>query len=101
MAIVSDTNQTERIWEIINGKENLKGVLLECSFPNHMQWLAEKAMHLTPALFAGELEKLKQSVPVVAIHIKTAFDAQIKEELETLNLPSVEVGEPGKTYEFL
>jgi hypothetical protein len=100
IAIVSDTNPTNRIWEVINEQRNLKAVLLEASFPNHMEWLAERAMHLTPELFAGELQKLKQPAQVIAIHIKTAFDEQIKQELADLNLPNVEIGVPGKTYEF-
>lgn len=100
IAIVSDTNPTNRIWEVINQHQNLKAVLLEASFPNHMKWLAERAMHLTPELFAGELKKLKQPAQVIAIHIKTAFDEQIKRELAELNLPNLEIGEPGKTYEF-
>ncbi len=100
IAIVSDTNPTTRIWEVINEQQNLQAVFLESSFPNHMAWLAEKAMHLTPEMFAGELQKLKQPARVIAIHIKTAFDEQIKKELIGLNLPNVEIGEPGKTYEF-
>lgn len=100
IAIVSDTNPTTRIWEIINQQKNLKAVLLEASFPNHMDWLAERAMHLTPNMFAGELQKLTIPARVIAIHIKTAFDEQIKQELTELNLPNVEIGEPGKTYEF-
>lgn len=100
IAIVSDTNPTNRIWEVINQQKNLKAVLLEASFPNHMEWLAERAMHLTPELFAGELKKLKQPARIIAIHVKTAFDEQIKKELADLNLPNVEIGEPGKTYEF-
>ena len=100
IAIVSDTNPTNRIWEVINEQQNLKAVFLESSFPNHMAWLAERAMHLTPEMFASELKKLKQPARVIAIHIKTAFDEQIKKELTALNLPNIEIGEPGRTYEF-
>jgi len=100
IAIVSDTSPTQRIWEVINEQQRLKAVLLEASFPNNMEWLAEKAMHLTPALFAGELKKLKHDVPIIAIHIKTAFDPVIQQELIDLNLPNVQIGEPGRTYEF-
>jgi cAMP phosphodiesterase len=100
IAIVSDTDPTTRIWDVVNQQKNLKAVLLESSFPNHMEWLAERAMHLTPELFAKELTKLHLPARVIAIHIKAAFDTQIKKELAELNLPHVEIGEPGKTYEF-
>lgn len=100
IAIVSDTSPTQRIWEVINETPNLKAVFLEASFPNGMDWLAERAMHLTPALFAAEQAKLTRNVPVIAIHIKTAYDQQVKAELLALNLPHVEIAEPGRTYEY-
>lgn len=100
VAIVSDTSPTERVWEIINATPNLRAVFLEASFPNDMEWLAERAMHLTPSLFAAEVEKLTHDVPVVAVHIKTAYDEQVRSELQNLNLPRVQIAEPGRTYEF-
>lgn len=100
VAIVSDTNPTERVWEIINANDRIRGVLLEASFPNSYEWLAEKAMHLTPNLFRTELGKLKHDVPVIAIHIKIAFEPTVRAELEALGLSNLQVGEPGKTYEF-
>lgn len=100
VAIVSDTSPTQRVWEVINEQPRLKAVFLECSFPNHMAWLADKAKHLCPRLFSEELKKLNHRVPVIAIHIKTAFEAAIMSELEALNLPNLEIGIPGKTYEW-
>lgn len=101
VAIVSDTSPTHRIWELINATSNLKAVFLECSFPNEMSWLANKAMHLTPRMFSDELGKLQHDVPIIAVHIKTAFDAQIRKELQQLGIAKIEIGDPGKTYEFL
>ena len=100
VAIVSDTNPTDRIWEVINANDRIKAVLLESSFPNSFEWLAEKAMHLTPNLFKVELDKLKHDVPIIAIHIKIAFEPTVREEIESLGLPNVQIGEPGRTYEF-
>lgn len=100
IAVVSDTGPTDRIWEVINATKNLKAVFLEASFPNNMDWLAEKAMHLTPAMFYAEQKKLKHDVPVIAVHIKAAFDAPIRAELKELKLPNLQFGEPGKVYDF-
>ena len=100
IAIVSDTSPTDRIWEVINQTPNLKAVFLEASFPNNMEWLAERAMHLTPSLFGAELQKLEHDVPVIAVHIKTAYDEQVRSELQAMNLPQVEIAEPGRVYEF-
>jgi cAMP phosphodiesterase len=37
---VSDTAETEEIWERLNKQANLKAVFLEVTFPNNLQWLA-------------------------------------------------------------
>lgn len=100
VAFVSDTSPTNRIWEVINRQPNLKAVFLECSFPNAMEWLAEKAKHLCPRLFEAEIKKLKLKVPVIAIHVKPAFEPQILTELAALNLPQLKIGQPGTDYEF-
>ena len=100
IAIVSDTSPTQRIWDVINQQRNLKAVFLECSFPDSMEWLAVKAKHLCPKLFREELRKLKQDVPIIAIHIKPAFEPQIVPELLALQLPNLQLGQPGKTYKF-
>lgn len=97
---VSDTSQTERIWEVANQTSGLKGIFLEASFPNSMRWLADKAAHLTPELFRDELAKLQRPVPVHVIHVKLAYEAQIFDELRALQLPNLVISEPGTTLEF-
>ncbi len=97
---VSDTGPSERIWEVANQTPGLKGIFLEASFPNSMHWLADKAAHLTPQLFRDELAKLQRSVPVHVIHIKLAFESQILDELRAMQLPNVQIAEPGTTLEF-
>ncbi|MBI3862619.1 MAG: 3',5'-cyclic-nucleotide phosphodiesterase [Planctomycetia bacterium] len=99
-AIVSDTSPTDEIWKVTNAAPNLRGCFLEASFPNRMDWLAVKSMHLTPAKFAGEVLKLQVDVPVIAVHIKPAFRASVLAELQSLGLPNLKIGEPGREYTF-
>jgi len=99
-AIVSDTSPTDHVWDLINANDRIRGIFLECSFPNSFEWLADKAMHLTPDLVKAELEKLQLDIPVIAIHIKIAFEPTVRSELETLRLPNLQIGEPGRTYTF-
>ncbi len=100
VAFVSDTSPTERIWELINAEPNLRAVFLECSFPNSMEWLAAKAMHLCPKLFEAELKKLKRDVEIIAIHVKIAFEPQILKELGDLAIPRLTIGQPGAVFDF-
>jgi hypothetical protein len=65
-----------------------------------MQWLADKAQHLTPATLQREVEKLKWNVPIFAMHVKPAFYDEIVAELAGLNIAQLQVAEPGRTYVF-
>ena len=99
IAIVSDTSSTDAIWQAAAACTNLRAVFLESAFPNSMRWLADKAGHLTPELFATEYAKLGRDVPVIAIHIKPAFHDQVVGELEALRLAALRIGYPGLELE--
>jgi hypothetical protein len=99
-AVVSDTSPSDEVWRVINETSRFKGCFLEASFPDSMEWLAKESKHLTPRMFQGERRKLKTAVPVVAVHIKPAFYAEVVAELKSLGEPQVEIGEPGRDYIF-
>lgn len=95
IAIVTDTAESDAIWEVCNRTANLRAVFLELTFPRSMTWLAEISKHLTPAGFASEVAKLKKNVTVYAIHVKARFYDQVAAELAELHLPNVRLLEPG------
>ena len=98
VVIASDTAPTEDLWRIANATTDLAAVYLEASFPDCMSQLAATAKHLTPALFGREVRKLTRSVPVVAVHLKARYRAEIAAELKALGLPNVEIGRYGHEY---
>jgi cAMP phosphodiesterase len=100
VAIVSDTAATDAVWELARTNEKLKAVFLECAFPNSMQWLADKACHLTADAFLQEYRKLDRDVLAIAIHIKPAFHDQVAAELQSLGIPSLIVGKPQQELTF-
>jgi cAMP phosphodiesterase len=100
IVISSDTGPTEELWTRANALPNLKAVFLEAAFPNHMTWLANLSKHLTPALFAIEVQKLTRTVPVIAVHIKARFHDELVAELKALGLPNVEISRFGQPYTF-
>jgi len=79
----ADTGSTDRLWEIANAQPNLKGIIMDCSFPNAFQHLADISGHLTPNGMMAELNKFAGTgnVPVYLYHMKP----------ETLNVMTVEV----------
>jgi ribonuclease BN (tRNA processing enzyme) len=100
VVIPGDTGPTEEIWQLANDTPHLKAVFLEASFPDRMAALAARAKHLTPALFAQEVKKLRRQVLLVAIHVKALFHDQIVQEMDALGLANLTLARFGETYEF-
>lgn len=98
VAMSGDTGPTEKLWKALNKVANLKAVLLETSFPNAMQQLADISGHLTPQTLERELTKFdRNGAEVFLYHLKPAFVPQLKKELAGM---PVEVLELGDTFEF-
>lgn len=98
MAISGDTGPTEQLWKVLNKTKGLKLVLVECSFPNALQSLADISGHFTPQTLERELEKFdRRGAEVVLYHLKPAFVSQLKKEVK--HLP-VHVAELGEEFDF-
>ena len=81
-----DTGPTDKLWKVLNKTPNLKALLLETSFPNKLQELADISGHLTPAdAAAASCASSTATAPTVLLyHLKPAFVAQLKRELAEL-----------------
>ncbi len=96
----SDTCSTDRIWEVANECNNLKAVIVDCSFPNSMEDLGVTSGHNTPGLLARDLAKLKQNCRVLVYHLKPQFQDLMIKELKALNDPRLEWNIQSSTMEF-
>lgn len=83
IAYSGDTGPTERFWEVINERDDLKALLMEVSFPNDQAELARVSGHHTPATLKTELEKLRDhgELPILLYHIKPLFHAKVEKQL--------------------
>ena len=100
VAIVSDTGPTEAIWEQASAAPDLKAVFLEATFPDSLAALAQQAKHLTPKLFAREVQKLERPAAIIAVHLKARYRKEVLAELDRLAIPGLEIGQFGKIYQF-
>jgi len=98
LAYSSDTAPTDRFWELVNKARNLKAVIVETSFPNDLQELANVSGHLTPQTLDTELRKLKRDVPVLLYGAKPRHLARIRAEVRALRRRRVAFLVQGKTY---
>ncbi len=85
----ADTGHTERIWEVANTQPNLRGIIMDCSFPNDYERLADISGHLTPNGMAKELTKFNKlgEVSVYLYHMKPETLNVLTAEMESLDLP--------------
>jgi cAMP phosphodiesterase len=94
LAISGDTGPTDKFWKVLNTTKNLKAVMVECSFPNALQQLADISGHFTPQTLELELKKFKRTdVPIFLYHLKPAFVSQLKEEVRRMPVHVLELDE--------
>lgn len=100
-AISGDTGPTTRFWKQVNATPGLKALLVELSFPNQLQPLADLSGHLTPQTLAGELAKLERGdLPILLYHLKPAYQATLRREVAALRIRGVRILEVGDTFTF-
>lgn len=98
---VGDTGPTERVWSMSKSKTNLCGVVLEASFPNRLQELADLSRHLTPQTLAKEIEKFGDpSVPFLVTHLKPQYRQEIIKELKKINGYELKILEEGDSLQL-
>ncbi|MCS6856471.1 MAG: 3',5'-cyclic-nucleotide phosphodiesterase [Sandaracinaceae bacterium] len=96
-----DTGPTDRLWECASHEADLRAILLEVSFPNHMHGLAHRSGHHIPETLGMELKKLERlgngsraplgKIPVFAYHIKPLFEQRVERELAMLRESRLEI----------
>jgi cAMP phosphodiesterase len=98
LGISGDTGPTDRLWQVLNRVPELKALLLETSFPDELQDLADLSGHLTPRTLRMELAKFQRNgANVMLYHLKPAFVAELKRQVADLPVKVLELGE---TYQL-
>lgn len=101
VAFAADTGPTDALWRHLADHHagRLRGVFLECSFPDRLAELAADCDHHCSATFLAECSKIPASARVIVTHRKARHAAEIAAELAGRE-PRVELVEPGHVYEF-
>jgi cAMP phosphodiesterase len=98
----ADTGPNEKLWAEAKKAKNLKGIIVDTSFPNSMDFVAGLSGHFTPAQLHEDLRaaKVGNDVPVYIYHIKPVHKQRVVRELRALGRTNVKVLQEGKTYTF-
>jgi len=81
LAITADTYKSDTIWEMLNQRDDIVALMIECSFPSAMGTLAKESKHLTPKILGEEIEKLHKDIPLYVNHLKKSGEDIIHKEL--------------------
>jgi ribonuclease BN (tRNA processing enzyme) len=100
VAFAADTGPTDLLWHELATRPTLRGVFLECSFPDGLADFASRIGHLCPTTFRAERARLPADVRCFAVHRKARHAATIARELAALDMPGVELARPGVAYDL-
>lgn len=77
-----DTCSHVALWDWAAKTDDLKHLIVECSFPNDMREIAELSRHYCPATLSPDLVRLRPEIPVWLSHMKPGREVDIVVELE-------------------
>lgn len=76
-----DTDSHDALWEIANATDDLRHLIVETSFPNRLQTIAQAARHYCPASLVPDLARYRGHAPVWITHLKPGGEAEIMQEI--------------------
>ena len=80
-AVSGDTKTNETLWPVLNACEDLRVLVIEVSFPDEMEQLANDAGHYCPRTLTRDLERLHHSPEIWLTGMKPGEEARIYEQV--------------------
>ena len=81
-AISGDTKTNDTLWPVLNACDDLKVLVIEVSFPDEMNWLADVAGHYTPRTLTMDLQRLRQDPEIWLTGMKPGEESRIMEQVQ-------------------
>lgn len=92
-AVSGDTKTNETLWPVLNACNDLKVLVIEVSFPDEMEALANDAGHYCPSTLVKDLERLQHEPEIWLTGMKPGEEGRILEQ--------VTKAAPGKNIQML
>ena len=86
-AFTGDTAKAPKLWKALNQVEKLDALIVECSFAEYRENIAQMAMHYSPKSLAHELEELQHDPVIYISHMQPGQEDVIMSEIQTI-MPS-------------
>jgi 3',5'-cyclic-nucleotide phosphodiesterase len=95
-----DMGATPALWPMVAHEKLLSKVIVDCSFTNADQELAEKSRHFCPATLLEEVQALPEAVDILIYHLKPGQEDAIMQELQRDGSRRFAAVSCGDVYEF-
>ena len=76
-AVSGDTKSNETLWPVLNACDDLRVLVIEVSFPDDMEQLANEAGHYCPRTLARDLERLQPDPDIWITGMKPGKEEEI------------------------
>lgn len=83
--VTADTYKNPDLAKTIDKYPEISTLVLECSFPSHMDKLALESLHLTPALAEEEMKCVNRDIKLYFNHLKPSCVDEIKDEIASFS----------------
>ena len=80
-AVSGDTKTNETLWPVLNACDDLKVLVIEVSFPDEMEALANDAGHYCPRTMTRDLERLQHSPEIWLTGMKPGEEDRILDQV--------------------
>tara|TARA_R110002049_G_scaffold78774_10_gene200551 strand:- start:1668 stop:2435 length:768 start_codon:yes stop_codon:yes gene_type:complete len=80
-AVSGDTKTNETLWPVLNACDELRLLVIEVSFPDELEQLANDAGHYCPKTLARDLRRLKHEPAIWLTGMKPGEEARIFEQV--------------------
>jgi len=80
-AVSGDTKTNETLWPVLNACDDLRVLVIEVSFPDEMERLANEAGHYCPSTLAKDLERLQHEPEIWLTGMKPGEEGRIMDQV--------------------
>lgn len=80
-AVSGDTKTNETLWPVLNACDDLRVLVIEVSFPDEMERLANEAGHYCPSTLAKDLERLQHDPEIWLTGMKPGEEGRIMDQV--------------------
>lgn len=80
-AVSGDTKTNETLWPVLNACDDLRVLVIEVSFPDEMEQLANEAGHYCPKTLSRDLRRLEHNPQIWLTGMKPGREAEILEQV--------------------